>query len=885
MSSAHEKINLSRDEFRNITRCLENEEFRKLFAEYCEELQNLDNREQFENEIKQLEAQRGYDVQFIKPLPGYVIKTNVNGEMKAFVNVCHCDLVGKPASQSSINEKGQKGFKWSIPYAQSHPRKNYDNRGAECIVYDVVFHSDTLHLASRNANFRNLVTGTAIDAVENSFKVSLNRENLRFPKLQYKGVPKMTVIRQKATNGTDLQTETQKVNLEDRVEMKKSIVEENYTIPSYKIIHRKDIEYYELTEESDAKTFVTVPSELEVVVELPLLKSSSECVLNVTRKELHLISDVAKCKLNVKLPYEVHEKDGSAKFNADNRTLTITLPVVKKRCATPERKECDDPNKSYAETDILSGMAEKPILSRPREVSGDVSERDTRKIIFPKFSANKMDNMIAFTLSVRNIDPTSIEIKKGSNTVTCGFANIGSGFFPCYYLFFVRFPNVNIAEVQYEKWDNNLILQVVLNSSQIDCYYAGKDENSLTQYDIMEGFKDKINKLGKEIEDDSLCIAVCKTVSGQERNLSNLSIEIKTKNKTKADVCDTFDNSSKKIYDPSHNKENTESNTNSVSTEVNVKVDEKDDIITKQDNTNETKKSKKNSRGKKKRRSLSESCCDQLKIIGENEICKYEPTDVEPLNDIGNHQAATEACSQRKVRSISESSSHTFGSTNGANMDNLDALMKLNSKYKGILKRSSFERSMSECSSYDESIFHASSVEVSSIAGSIEHSHGELSESCRKTVRFNDSIKTKLFRSNTSILAQKKKNAKKNESKRRSIMRRSSEGESTDTEDKEQREFGDAHNLEVQRDHDHDSGISLDSDAGIITANNYDVSIMEKHINDENTLIDDNIAKNKSNNKEKCNKSKASTTNQKTAKSSKSTETEFRSDMIFDIEM
>lgn len=41
-----------------------------------------------------------------------------------------------------------------------------------------------------------------------------------------------------------------------------------------------------------------------------------------------------------------------------------------------------------------------------------------------------------------------------------------------------------------------------------------------------------------------------------------------------------------------------------------------------------------------------------------------------------------------------------------------------------------------------------------------------------------------ICRSNTSILGQKKKNAKKNESKRRALTRRLSEGESTDNEDK-----------------------------------------------------------------------------------------------------
>uniref|UniRef100_A0A182SAJ6 PIH1 domain-containing protein n=1 Tax=Anopheles maculatus TaxID=74869 RepID=A0A182SAJ6_9DIPT len=184
-------FNISRDEFRNITRCLDNEEFRGLFMEYCNELR--DNRKQYEDELSMLEAQRGYDVKFLKPSPGYVIKTIVDGKRKGFINVCQCELVQKPSSTSGVNEDGTKGLKWSIPYAQSQPRKDYDNKRIECIVYDVMFHPDSLHLASKNDGFRKLLNDTSLDAVEKSFNVKLDRANLRFPKLQYKGTPSSSV--------------------------------------------------------------------------------------------------------------------------------------------------------------------------------------------------------------------------------------------------------------------------------------------------------------------------------------------------------------------------------------------------------------------------------------------------------------------------------------------------------------------------------------------------------------------------------------------------------------------------------------------------------------------------------------------------------------------
>lgn len=108
---------------------------------------------------------------------------------------------------------------------------------------------------------------------------------------------------------------------------------------------------------------------------------------------------------------------------------------------------------------------------------------------------------------------------------------------------------------------------------------------------------------------------------------------------------------------------------------------------------------------------------------------------------------AETASKQRKPRSVSVScTTADSAGTDSSSVDHLSALIQFNRKYKGILKRSSFQRSISECSSIDEHYYLGTSVDGSSVAGSVEHPNGELSESCRKTVRFSDSIKTKLFR-------------------------------------------------------------------------------------------------------------------------------------------
>ena len=65
-----EDLNVTKDEVDRIGKALKDENFRKLFAEYAEEISDPKNREIYEREIAQMEGDRGMDVQFIHPQPG-----------------------------------------------------------------------------------------------------------------------------------------------------------------------------------------------------------------------------------------------------------------------------------------------------------------------------------------------------------------------------------------------------------------------------------------------------------------------------------------------------------------------------------------------------------------------------------------------------------------------------------------------------------------------------------------------------------------------------------------------------------------------------------------------------------------------------------------------
>lgn len=168
----NEHPDITKEEFERISEALKKEEFRKLFLDYIEEIQDPENRKRYEEEITQIEAERGVDVVFIHPQPGFVIKTSQDGSEKCFINCAKSEHVAKPTNQISVDPKtGSRGLSWSIPMAQAPPRDDLDNRNKRCRVYDVVFHPDALYLAERNKSFHKCLVDTALDAVEREYKV------------------------------------------------------------------------------------------------------------------------------------------------------------------------------------------------------------------------------------------------------------------------------------------------------------------------------------------------------------------------------------------------------------------------------------------------------------------------------------------------------------------------------------------------------------------------------------------------------------------------------------------------------------------------------------------------------------------------------------------
>lgn len=105
----------------------------------------------------------------------------------------------------------------------------------------------------------------------------------------------------------------------------------------------------------------------------------------------------------------------------------------------------------------------------------------------PAFTTELCDNIIAFTLDVKNVVQSSVEVEHGLHFAHVKFTSIGSGCFPQYFAFYVRLDSQTcgqIAACQPEVWDNNLILQLELDGviRQRLGYEAGLTADDLESY-------------------------------------------------------------------------------------------------------------------------------------------------------------------------------------------------------------------------------------------------------------------------------------------------------------------------------------------------------------------------------------------------------------------
>ncbi|CAD1478386.1 unnamed protein product [Heterotrigona itama] len=752
-----EDLDVTREELNNLTECLKKEEFRKMLIEYMEEVTDPKNVQVYQNEITQLEKKRGVDVTFISPRPSYVIKTSVNGDRKCFINVCTSEHV-EPSF-----EQGDRG-QWSIPHMLTPPRDDLDKKNVRCKVFDVIFHPDTIFLFLKHAKLRKIINDTAMDGVENNFNVKLDRKNIKFPHIRYKGVCHPTVIRKPSKDPPekelDIEPEIyqklmasydesrqQQFKRAEKVPAKcspptkyynkktKTLLDKDqadvtkFATPKFTIKYRTNVELEDFGSNRYAKMNATVPKALIVTVDLPLLKTATDASLDVQERLLCVKSTKpAKYLLKLPLPYRVDADRGNAKFDQKHKKLVVTLPVVEPTIpiySTSNTKEDDEAHVSSDSNSAEDSSSQSQVMVDSSSTSKLMEECETvfaaTKIGQESENVEDSSESTLRTTSAGNactfLDPS---VKYSLPTFTCNI-------YKKQLTITVNVKNVDPNSIRYRILQNNVGMHASLTS-------------------VGAGFFPQHYSLCFKITENSF-VPETFTVDPWDNNVV-FSITLKTMN----DVTRYYVGLDEEFMEEKHFPNNA-----ALKELIRDLIDGEDDDNDETDRTVDVRPE------------------DDGVVI--NIAANHLDTDdeVERHSTTSIEEQANLCHTMSKNRSVAESSGDELTSNNITG-----------SFPKGILRSQgnrNLSRSVSE-SSADENGTAASSVECH--YDSIQDLNFESDcASLKKTVRFNDVVSRQLFRSNSSILGQRKKNQRKLRNKRRAHERKMSESENSETEERD----------------------------------------------------------------------------------------------------
>ncbi|XP_063803613.1 protein kintoun [Pseudophryne corroboree] len=512
-----EELSVTPEELERFRAAFQDVRFRELFAQYAEEIADPENRRRYEREISEMERERGVDVQFLHPQPGHVLQSSVGGRQACYLNVCSNPSVCKPHCVPATDEEGRAGQQWSLPCALSPAREELGPEGVREVIYDVVFHPDTLRLATKSDKFLAMVNLTALDTVSQNFSVTLDTCNVSTLDMTYKGHPQASVLRKpsagvspKPQDPSDPlhfpypydalgghkksdhsnQDQLQKIQPAPR-ERRPS---QEPTIPHYTIRHRS---YVDIQDYRDARDSAPspVPKELVITVDLPLLSSASEVNLHIEGKALSLESKRPAYKLQIKLPYLVADDQGTAHFNKTKRQLVITVPVVQqnvlKLMQDQGSKRSCSPSSDVQEISQSVGALETPPPDEdPKKVVELVPLGDSQNSLAkdppecPIFTCSQDATSLTLVIHVKDVDENSITSEVGCYQCELRFCVKHTN---AAYVLFVQFLpqyNLNTDDIAVHVSTDNTVIEL---TKSCECFgpwknlYFGVNSNSLQE--------------------------------------------------------------------------------------------------------------------------------------------------------------------------------------------------------------------------------------------------------------------------------------------------------------------------------------------------------------------------------------------------------------------
>jgi len=372
-----DNFKMTSEEIGNLKEAFKKEEFRKMFAEYLNDMQDPKYRAEQEAYIRQCEERNQVPegVDLIHPEPGFVVKTREvsSSKDKFFINVCSHERIGKPTSREVVTKEGKKGRDWSLPHSVGPKHMEKDKSGNLCATYDVCFHPDAVKRCFLDERWKQFVAETSIGGVEKRAKkdgsargsgeVKLNREHHILRNVRCLG--SSTTL--SSMNLGSSKHQKKKIVKEKKSTLKKGFLSsssssssssydvkeapKNHSVPKFAVIHQQRVclsNYMHDDAPTETKIKKNELSGFKIKIELPKLRSARKIDLDVSDKRLVLHAE-GTYHLDFAFPREVIGDKGSAKFDKKSHTLIVTVPV---RPREEEKvKKIDLVNKKHDDND------------------------------------------------------------------------------------------------------------------------------------------------------------------------------------------------------------------------------------------------------------------------------------------------------------------------------------------------------------------------------------------------------------------------------------------------------------------------------------------------------------------------------------------------------
>jgi len=373
----HNKMNsmdgVTAEEVSKLTKAMKDDQFRGYMDEYCRETSDPAHRKEYLQYLEQLEAkgEMPEGQALLRCQPGLCVKTTIlfksGQQQKCFINVVHTDQLDD-LKMGDAEKAGGGGRNVQLPYSLSPPRPDRDLKDQYCMTCDLAVSTRTFLQAKQSPQILKLVVDTAADGLASKFLQGYEEVKKDFKvmqRMQCKGgmpMPMSIQASQLKTNGkvqarpklkpgSDAVTpgELRKMRAEAKEKRKLSEPQEvddekeeaapapveevsrRIRVPKHSLIHSGVIDLTDFMESNHRPSgpSSTIPQLLKLTVELPTVKKSSDINLEVT--SLNVVVEVAeKFYLDLPLPYEVQENDGTARFDKGKQALCLELPVKAK---------------------------------------------------------------------------------------------------------------------------------------------------------------------------------------------------------------------------------------------------------------------------------------------------------------------------------------------------------------------------------------------------------------------------------------------------------------------------------------------------------------------------------------------------------------------------